>query len=149
MHVSGGGVHLSGKPSQAFINSSYPFDGPDADGAQDDGWRARVYNLSGPEKTVTAHAFCVKRNFEYWSGGNAFGGSPTRDRATTCPSGHLASPGVRLNGPAGEARPTAVYPRDSQVFQTDPDSIPDDEAAQSAANLEGGDKDLFGFAICT
>jgi hypothetical protein len=148
-HASGGGVRLSGKAKQAFINSSYPFDGSDANPSSDDGWRARVYNLSGASKRVTAYAFCVHRTFDYWVGGNSFGASPTRDTQTTCPDGHLAGPGVELSGPAGRARPSAVYPHDSQIFHTDADSIPDDETATSGANLEGGDKAIFAWAVCT
>jgi hypothetical protein len=60
MHVAGGGAGLSGSATEAFINTSFPYDSNDADRRPDDGWKARAFNQGGPEKVLTVHAACVR-----------------------------------------------------------------------------------------
>ena len=60
----GGGVHSSGGyDEKMFVNTSRPFDGTDADTAEDDGWRVAVDNGEGvvPESRgnrLTVYAIC-------------------------------------------------------------------------------------------
>jgi hypothetical protein len=58
-HVVGGGAHVTGPQNRARLVSTFPVDGTDADTISDDGWRSRVYSLSGSNKKVTAFAICL------------------------------------------------------------------------------------------
>src|SRR4051794_35903444 len=61
--VVGGGVASSGGYSERMgVHSSGPYDGSDANTAQDDGWRASVANVttSGFPRGATAYAICDK-----------------------------------------------------------------------------------------
>lgn len=58
-HAVGGGVRTSGPADRARLVSSFPYDGPDADDAPDDGWQTRAYAISGADKTVTPFAICL------------------------------------------------------------------------------------------
>jgi hypothetical protein len=59
-HVVGGGARLTGPADRGRLVASFPYDGADADDVPDDGWRIRVYNLSGSDKQVTAFAICLQ-----------------------------------------------------------------------------------------
>jgi hypothetical protein len=59
-HVVGGGVKVSGDPDKARLVVSSPYDGGDADGIPDDGWRTKVYNVAGSSKQVTTFAVCLE-----------------------------------------------------------------------------------------
>jgi hypothetical protein len=62
MHVSSGGVRVFGRSeAPGEVNSSFPIDGPDADSITDDGWRARVVNISGPRE-VAFRVFAICRD---------------------------------------------------------------------------------------
>lgn len=58
-HVVGGGARVTGPANRARLVSTFPYDGPDADGIPDDGWRSTVYSVSGAKKKVTAFAICL------------------------------------------------------------------------------------------
>ena len=59
-HVVGGGVTVSGTADQSRVVVSAPFDGPDADHVPDDGWRVKVFAISGTDLAVTAFAICLQ-----------------------------------------------------------------------------------------
>jgi hypothetical protein len=58
-HVVGGGVWVGGGAGGVRLVASAPYDGSDADAIPDDGWRARVYNVSVADRRMTPFAICL------------------------------------------------------------------------------------------
>lgn len=125
--VASGGVKTTVEPVDVVLNSTSPFDGPDADADPDDGWRARVYNESAREQVMKVYAICIPRDpsnpLDYAIGAGAVpsGGIGT---SVPCPpsTDHVLGGGVRLSGPAANADVTALYPSDDG----DDGSVPED-----------------------
>lgn len=139
----GGGVSLSGAEDEAHVNSSYPFDGPDADSDPDDGWRGRAHNAAGAVKTMTVTAICrggaLRNRFRFWDvpvGEATF--PPCLDTE------HLVGIGWRITGPASEGFPEYGTPSDD----SDTGSAPDDGADFAAHHDGSAPKRLIPHAIC-
>jgi hypothetical protein len=146
-HVSGGGVYVDGAISDVFVNSSYPYDGPDANEAPDDGWKGRDYNQSVTPHMMTVYAICGTKNLDYEIGGPVtidFAGGVGSDVA--CPdSRHITGGGIRLGvAPAAEAHPVTMQLSDL----ADPDSIPDDRLLAVAGISDGTDASMTMYAVC-
>ena len=146
-HVSGGGVRLvSESPSQDYVNSSYPYDGPDAGSAPDDGWKGRAYNFSADRDRVIVHAICIGTKPFYKTVGplQLVSGTPY---AAVCPiSRHITGGGVRLSdAPAASAHPVTMMPTD---LPDDPDTIPDDELRAFADLTGAGPATISIHAVC-
>ncbi|HKH14603.1 MAG TPA: hypothetical protein VKA47_08110 [Solirubrobacterales bacterium] len=107
-HVAGGGAGLSGSATEAYLNSSSPYDSNDADHRPDDGWRARAYNQGGPSKRLTVRAECVDALPRYASTAST---DSSQVVLTNCPAGTHAMGGGGLNaGLASRAFLNALYP---------------------------------------
>jgi hypothetical protein len=142
--VSGGGVYLGGAVNEAFVNSSYPFDGGDPGNKPDDGWKARVQNRAGLGKLVTTYAVCSDRAWTYRRSDREILANDDAGYIADCEGpGHLVSGGVKIRGPAGETVLRALSPYDS----SDGDLAPDDGFDMNTAN-DGGDRTATLFAIC-
>jgi hypothetical protein len=146
-HVSGGGVRLIAEsPSEDYVNSSYPYDGPDAGSAPDDGWKGRAYNLSGDNDRVIVHAICIGTKPFYKTVGPLKLASGTPYNAVCPTSRHISGGGVRLSDvPAAAAHPVTMMPTD---LPDDPDTIPDDELHAFAAMTGPGSAAISIHAVC-
>jgi hypothetical protein len=144
-HVSGGGVRVSGPISDAHINATAPFDGPDGNTTADDGWRGTVHNESGGGKTVTVFAICTEFDLVYRS--RVFSAPPggATSRFARCPdSGHLTGGGVKATGSTVGGQVEEDWPVDGG----DLDEIPDDVWLVAYGNNAGPERTATVYAIC-
>lgn len=143
-HVSAGGGYTTGTPGApgspegSYLNSSFPFDGPDAGKAPDDGWKVRIYNISdAPRLVIHASAICVTERPRYVTADPVAmpPGYELLSTAAACPdSRHISAGGLRLAGaPAAKAHPVTIMPADLG----DADSIPDDALRAKAQVVAG------------
>jgi hypothetical protein len=143
-HVSAGGGYAAGTPGApataegSYLNSSFPFDGPDAGKAPDDGWKVRIYNISdAPRLVINAVATCVTERPRYVTADPAAmpPGYELLSTAAACPdSRHISAGGLRLAGArAAKAHPVTIMPTDLG----DADSIPDDALRAKAQVVAG------------
>ena len=144
-HVSGGGVKGGAAAAEAYVNSSYPYDGADADGAPDDGWKARVYNITANKAMMKVYAICGASKPFYWTVGPV-PLNPGAPHEAACPdSRHVTGGGVRLAGaPAADVHPVTIMPGDLG----DLDTIPDDEFRVFAGLTGGSSATIWTYAIC-
>lgn len=159
MHVTGGGAIAStgGDPSAAYVSSSYPIDGSDANSKPDDGWRATFYGSTQPGTEVIA--ICATTRPTY---GSRQQQNPDQDTSigagvvgsgyvVTCPATkQLLGMGAFIGGSPGEVRITDMYPEDafSGWPNDDPDSVPDDNSGMSFSNRSSSAQPTNGWAIC-
>jgi hypothetical protein len=146
-HVSGGGVRLiADTVSDEYVNSSYPYDGPDANADPDDGWRGRTYNASTDRDRMIVHAICIGTKPFYKTVGPLQLVSGT-SYAAVCPvSRHITGGGVRLSdAPAASAHPVTMMPTD---LPDDADTIPDDELHAFAQLTGAGPAAISIYAVC-
>jgi hypothetical protein len=146
-HVSGGGVYTDGSIQSAYVNSSYPYDGPDAGDAPDDGWKGRAYNLDPVAQRMTVHAICGANKPRYETVGPVvIDSSAGVGSQAECPdSRHITAGGIRLGAaPASEAHPVTMLLSDLG----DLDTIPDDRLL-AVAGVDGStDAAMSMQAIC-
>ena len=146
---TGGGATLSGDEEDgAYVNSSYPFDGPDANRKPDDGWKARAYNPAGTEKTLAVTAVCRRGDLRYkrfsdYARPGRFGFASAGCKVIG--TQHLLGNGWRWTGAAAGAELVDDFLNDS----FDSDDVPDDYATIAGENLGGARKKLTGYAVCT
>jgi hypothetical protein len=154
MHVTGGGAiaSIDGDPHAAYVSSSYPIDGNDADTKPDDGWRAHFYGSAQPGTQVIAICAPTKQSYPSRSKQN-----PEQDQTikagyfglgytVTCPeTKHLLGMGAFIAGSPGEVRVHSTFMGDDA---SDGDSIPDDNGGMSFSNGSTSDQATEGWAIC-
>jgi hypothetical protein len=148
-HVSGGGAYNYGVIEDAYVASSYPYDGRDPGTVPDDGWAARVRDVAAPIPTqMSVHAICIGLRPRYVAGAPlTVGSAPLPMTGPACPdSRHIIAAGIRLVAPlAAEARLLTIMPFDL----ADADSIPDDAlrflAGTTSPSLTAT---MFRHAIC-
>ena len=159
MHVTGGGAVASsgGDARAAYVSSSYPIDGPDADSKPDDGWRARFYGRTQPGTKVIAICAFTRQSYpsriKQW---------PDQDHsipASTVGSGYIVScpatkhvlgVGAFIDGSPGDVRVHSTYSADGFPSwpNDDADSVPDDNAGMSFSNRSTNPQPSNGWAIC-
>jgi hypothetical protein len=159
MHVTGGGAIAStgGDARAAYVSSSYPIDGPDADSKPDDGWRARFFGRTQPGTKVIA--ICASTSPVYPTRIKQY---PDQDSSisagdvglgywVSCPATkHVLGIGAFVGGPPGDVRVHATYSGDafSGWPNNDADSVPDDDAGMSFSNRSSTSQPTNGWAIC-
>lgn len=144
-HVVSGGVTIA--PSESWTHSSYPVDGEDEDRAPEDIWTARVYDSVGGTGGFTVYTVCVKgTDLRYVKRAVVtVAAGASVERSAPCRNDeHAVGGGVRLGGPADEARLVSSVPYDDG----DADLLPDDGWRIKADNLSGAGKELKAFAVC-
>lgn len=111
-HVYGGGVR-SDNPSDTYLASSYPVDGPDRDKKPDDGWRG---SIDGADSTTTSEirvtAACGRKLPAYKSATVEIDGGGLLTEIVICPASkiNVISGGAKLPGAFGVGRTSASYP---------------------------------------
>ena len=159
MHVTGGGAVAStgDDPSAAWVSSSYPIDGNDADSKPDDGWRARFYGSTQPGTKVVA--ICAPTKQSYPSRSKQY---PEQDQSipagdtgsgywVSCPATkHVLGIGAFIGGSPAEVRVPITNLSDGFDMwpNDDADSVPDDNAGMSFANRSSSAQPTDGWAIC-
>ena len=145
---TGGGATLSGDEEDgAYVNSSFPFDGPDAN-RKPDGWRARAYNPAGPAKTLAVTAVCRRGDLRYKRYSERARAGRPAGASVGCKvigTQHLLGFGWRWTGSASEAEFDFAQLEDS----FDSDDVPDDYVGAGGENVAGARKKLTGYAVCT
>lgn len=159
MHVTGGGAIASngGDPGGAYVSSSYPIDGPDADARPDDGWRATFYGSTQPGTRVIAICAFTRQTYlsriaQYPEQDHSIGaGVVGSGYWVSCPATkQVLGMGAFIGGSPGEVRVHSMYPGDgfSGWPNDDPDSVPDDNAGMSFSNRSSSAQPTNGWAIC-
>lgn len=144
-HVVGGGAQVGGNAAESFFNTSYPFDGSDANSTPDDGWGSHFWNLSGVTKSVDVIAVCRKGSFKYRSGSHKVKAGHGQAVAVKCPAGtHVSGGGVYADGSIADALVNSSYPYNGP----DPGDVPDDGWKGREYNLAGSARQMTVFAIC-
>jgi hypothetical protein len=147
-HVVGGGFTGSAvrtRSVQFWINSTHPFDGPDANNVRDDGWTGRGFNRLGTDKRAVVHAICSRGTVRYTSNSRSLSPGSAGVARANCPAGtYVSGGGAGLDGSATEAFINASSPRDSK----DADRTPDDGWFAHAYNQGGSTKTLSAYAAC-
>jgi hypothetical protein len=159
MHVTGGGAVASdgGTALGAYVSSSYPIDGKDADKNPDDGWRATFYGSTQPGTKVIA--ICASTKQKYLSrvaqdpgGDHSIGaGVVGSGYVVFCPAAkHVLGVGAFIDGPSGQVRVHATYSEDAFDLapNDDVDTIPDDDTGMSFSNRSSSAQASNGWAIC-
>jgi hypothetical protein len=85
-HVLGGGQYVFAGNREAIIHTSAPFDGGDADGIPDDGWRSTVDSLNSGHDQVTEYAICSTRQPAYRSQTTALSAPAEVELRSNCPA---------------------------------------------------------------
>jgi hypothetical protein len=106
--LAGGGVKVSGPPSEIVLNSSGPVDGAnDGNLTPDDAWQVRVFNEGLDAKTVTAYAICTKRSADLAYAPSTFVNGLTAAPDTFQGGGNcgsaVVSGGIAISGTASQA----------------------------------------------
>jgi hypothetical protein len=126
------------------LTSSFPFDGPDADGRPDDGWEAQGVNLTGASKAVTANATCGSGRVRYKSGRERVHGSTAGGAEARCPgSMHASGGGISVDGLA-----TDHWLNRSRPFDGDDGNAAPDDGWQSRIYNDGTGRRVVTFAVC-
>jgi hypothetical protein len=143
--LAGGGVKVSGPPSEIVLNSSGPVDGVnDGNLTPDDAWEVRVHNTGLDAKLVTVYAICTKRsadlNYVPFAVADGLTAAPDIFQGGGNCGSALVSGGVAISGTASEAH---------LVGQgiTEGDQVGDNFFAR-AHNDSGGPKDVMVTRIC-
>ncbi len=143
-HVLGGGTLATTGASDRFINTTNPYDGPDADKALDDGWQAYQAILNG-SGSILVYSVCKQGPMPaYRSAQRTVEDHHVVTASARCTSGHVAGGGVYVTGPATDAHLVASRPIDAG----DSDRIPDDGWSGRAYNRTGGTQTVTVTAIC-
>jgi hypothetical protein len=147
--VTGGGVHVTHAGSSPFVkvNSSEPFDGPDADARRDDGWLASASNEGDPRETMTTFAICATSgSYKYVTGTSTnIPDGTQRTAKANCPGGtSVTGGGVHVGGADPEVNVHSTSPFDGP----DADTRRDDGWLASATNETGTDAVLLTYAVC-
>jgi hypothetical protein len=139
-HVTNGGAAISGPGSEAYLNSSAPFDsGKDTDRLVDDGWTARAFNAKGTAKQLSVYATCVS-NRPIYTAQSASGPDPIF--FNTCdPGTHAMGGGMSISGPASGGFLNALYPFAEETN-------PPDAGFVSLIYTRGVVREATGFVIC-
>jgi hypothetical protein len=122
-HVVGGGADIGGLPYEKHLNTTFPFDGPDADSSPDDFWFAHAWLASGFPDQLETIAVCKQGKVRYRSTLGRVPPGSARTLRAGCPDRtHVSGGGVYNYGPFEDAYVAASYPYDGR----DPGSVPDD-----------------------
>jgi hypothetical protein len=139
--VLGGGIHNEDNIGQ--ILASAPFDGGDADGRRDDGWRARVVPAQDG-RTIHVRATC-SGSFDLAYRSSETGGTGALSTEAACPDGAAATGGgAEVTGASG-GRLNDTGPADDL---SDPDVTPDDRWRGAASVSTAAARTLSVHAIC-
>ncbi len=144
-HVTSGSVFIA--TTGSWVNSSYPWDGPDADHRPDDGWQGGIYDVNGGTGGFSVYAICVRSGaLRYVSQGpfSVAPGSAHRHRVACGPGEQVVGGGARLGGPEDRGRLVASFPSDGG----DGDHIPDDGWTSRVYNVAGAAKRVTAYAVC-
>jgi hypothetical protein len=147
-YVSSGGVRmLSGSDASGEVNSSYPFDGPDADTMPDDGWRVRVLNIGGGSVEFRAFAICRDSMPAYRASSEPLEPGRRFSAIMWCDSygyGPVMGGGVRFTGDASHQHFTTTTPQGA------PGEPPSDGWVVTVANALGGSPatTITKYAVC-
>jgi hypothetical protein len=145
-HVVGGGGEIGGPVHTNHLNTTFPFDGADADPRPDDLWIAHAWVGSPFPDVVDVIAVCRQGKARYRSGaGNVQPGTARTLRATCPPDTHVSGGGVFVDGGIDDSWVSSSYPYDDR----DAGSAPDDGWAARVYNVGAfGPKRMTVHAIC-
>jgi hypothetical protein len=145
-HVVGGGAQIGGPIGFNHLNTTFPFDGPDADPRPDDLWIGHAWLGAQFADTVEAIAVCKKGRPRYRStSGMVQPGNARTLRATCQPETHVSGGGVFVTGGISDSWVSSSYPYDGR----DRASAPDDGWAARVYNIgAGGPNRMRVHAIC-
>jgi hypothetical protein len=144
-HVASGSTAVS--PSNSWVNSSFPFDGADADHVPDDGWRGGGYDPVGGVGGFSVYAICVQDDvLRYVTRAPvSVEAEDAVTRRVACANDeHVTGGGARVSGPEDGARLVSTFPYDD----ADGDDIPDDGWQVTVYNVDGNEKSVTAHAIC-
>jgi hypothetical protein len=148
LRVTGGGVALQGQGG-GFVNASFPFDGPDAGSAPDDGWAGSVHIDHPGTKKLDIFLICSNAAPTYTSAEHVVDPGEGGLVSAKCPPGqHLSGAGAQL-GSVRHRVGTAV--RSASGFDSaDSDHVPDDGATAFGVldASAGAPRTLRAYAIC-
>ena len=135
--VLAGGATQFGDFGDAYLSSSYPFDGGDADEAPDDGWKTKVTSFDA-YVDGGLHAICARTDIAYRS--HRYEIQPmisATDETVACPQGDAIVHG-------GFKGPTSVRPGSS--FPIDNGSS--DFWGLRPENVSDQGRSITGYAVC-
>jgi hypothetical protein len=144
--VVGGGAEIGGPVSSNHLNTTFPFDGPDADPRPDDIWIGHAWLGVPFPDVVVAVAVCKKGKASYRStSGMVQPGKARTLRATCHPDTHVSGGGVFVTGGISDSWVSSSYPYDGR----DAGSAPDDGWAARVYNVGAfGPNRIRVHAIC-
>jgi hypothetical protein len=145
-HVTGGGVHSSKHIMQMLVLSSFPVDGPDGDSIHDDGWKAKVDNIthSSLNDTIEVFAICSQGSNVYRQRRFKSPQDLQTKGTAPCPAGrHVSGGGVRTRARYDVQRAHSLFPVDNG----DSGSAPDDGWG-AVENTLSPSRRFTVFAIC-
>jgi hypothetical protein len=125
-HVVGGGGEIGGPVHTNHLNTTFPFDGADADPRPDDLWIAHAWVGSPFPDVVDVIAVCRQGKARYRSGaGNVQPGTARTLRATCPPDTHVSGGGVFVDGGIDDSWVSSSYPYDDRDAGSAPVTVGD------------------------
>lgn len=133
--------------SGSWVHGAWPLDDGDAGSVPDDAWNGQVHDTIGGIGGFGMYAICARGldlNYRRTGPSPLEAGETLALRAPCGPKSHIVGGGVRVTGPAHEARVVASLPADG----ADVDDVPDDRWRTRVHALAGADKNVTAFAVC-
>jgi hypothetical protein len=124
-HVVSGGLRAKGPIPDVGLSALAPFDGPDANSAPGDGWRAKLANSGAGRHRLKLYAVCRDEKPAYKVSKTLPGNPGTHSLSAPClnPIDAIVGGGLWLTGPATAAQLHESDPADDG----DLDSAPSDD----------------------
>jgi hypothetical protein len=144
-HAVGGGSLIA--PTESWLNSSHPYDGSDPNKRPDDGWTTKVFDPVGGIGGYVMEAICQRHGdlaYVRQRAGAVDAGDAASPTAACARKAHVLGGGLKLGGPANQARAAGSYPID----RGDDGKVPDDGWRAVGYNLAGEPKAVTSYAIC-
>jgi hypothetical protein len=146
--VVGGGIEIDGANTATGMQSSYPFDGGDADLVPDDGWRGIANSRSAGDKSMLSFAVCSQTGrYRYITRvKDPVANNSQAQVEAPCPPGRLvAGGGVKLS--FGGSNTTSYIAAGTVPYDLTGNGTMDGWRAV-ANNQSGINQDLTAYAIC-